>query len=113
MSGLTRRTLLRGAAATGLLAATGSILAGCQRPVPASLPRSARLGFLALTSAEDYAPYTTAFRAGLRDLGYTEDRNVKIEERFAQGREELLPALADDLVARGVDVLVTASTQAS
>ena len=117
MSGITRRNLLRGAAATGLLAAGSGILASCQRPLVASAapaPRAAaRLGFLALTSAADYAPYTSAFRAGLHDLGYMEGRNISIDERFAQGREELLPGLAADLVARGVDVLVTASTQAA
>src|ERR1051325_9646964 len=108
MSGITRRNLLRGVAATGLLAA----VAACERPlVTAPAPRKlARLGFLALTSAEDYAPYTSAFRAGLQELGYAEGSHFSIEERFAQGHEDLLVSLAVTLVRSGVDVLVTAST---
>jgi putative ABC transport system substrate-binding protein len=72
-----------------------------------------RLGFLALTSAAEYAPYVDAFRAGLHDLGYGSGRReLVIEERYAQGRAEDLPALASELIERHVDVLVTASTQA-
>jgi putative ABC transport system substrate-binding protein len=115
MTGITRRSLLRGAAATGLLAATGAAVAACQRPLltaPAER-KPARLGFLALTTADDYAPYTSAFRAGLHELGYAEGRNIVIEERFAQGHEDLLVGLAMALVRSGVDVLVTASTQAA
>src|SRR5207237_1378159 len=115
MTGTTRRNLLRGAAATALLAATGSALGACQRPLlTAPAPRKmARLGFLALTTADDYAPHTNAFRAGLHDLGYAEGRNISIEERFAQGHEEALVGLAAELVESRVDVLVTASTQAA
>jgi len=116
MYGITRRNLLRGAAATGLLTLGGATLASCQRPdvVEISSPRpAARLGFLAVTSAAEYARYTDAFRAGLRELGHVEGSSITIDERFAEGREELLPQLAADLVSSGVDVLVTASTQAS
>ena len=113
---MTRRNLLRGAAATGLLTLGGAMLASCQRPdvVEIAPPRAAaRLGFLAVTSVAEYARYTDAFRAGLRELGYVEGNSITIDERFAEGREELLPQLAADLVSSGVDVLVTASTQAS
>src|SRR5262249_45747989 len=114
--GITRRNLLRGAAATGLLTLGGATLASCQRPdvVEISSPRpAARLGFLAVTSAAEYARYTDAFRAGLRELGRVEGSSITIDERCAEGREELLPQRAADLVSSGVDVLVTASTQAS
>jgi putative ABC transport system substrate-binding protein len=49
-----------------------------------------------------------AFRQGLRDLGYVEGRNVVIEYRSAEGSSERLPALASELVALKVDVIVTA-----
>src|SRR5712692_1297273 len=69
----------------------------------------ARIGFLAL----DLAPnphLPEAFRQGLRDLGYLERRNVEIEYRDAEGRPERLPALAAELVALKVDVILAGST---
>lgn len=46
-----------------------------------------------------------AFRHGLRELGYVEGRNIKIEHRSALGKIELLPQRAEELVALGVDVI--------
>jgi putative ABC transport system substrate-binding protein len=54
-----------------------------------------------------------AFRQGLRDLGYVEGRNVVIEYRDAEGKPERLPALAAELVALKVDVLVAQPTVAA
>jgi putative ABC transport system substrate-binding protein len=53
-----------------------------------------------------------AFRQGLRDLGYIEGQNIVIEYRWAEGREERLPALAAELVQLNVEVLVAASSAA-
>src|SRR6266498_539150 len=53
---------------------------------------------------------TEGFRQGLRDLGYVEGRNVVIEFRDAEGRLERLPALAAELVALKVDVIVAGGT---
>jgi putative tryptophan/tyrosine transport system substrate-binding protein len=50
-----------------------------------------------------------AFEDGLRDLGYVPGRNVVIEYRFADGKLERLPQLAQDLVRLKVDVIVTGS----
>jgi len=68
----------------------------------------ARVGYLSHNLALNrHLP--EAFRQGLRDLGYVEGRNVAIEFRDAEGRVERLPALAAELVALNVDVIVTVS----
>jgi putative ABC transport system substrate-binding protein len=68
-----------------------------------------RIGFLSLSSdVEPYQRWHAAFRDGLRKLGYVEGDNVVIEQRYAAGRVERLPALAAELVRLKVDVLVTA-----
>ena len=87
------------------LIATGALLAA-PLAAEAQPARSYRLGFLGLTSASDYAPYVNAFLLGLRDLGYEEGRNLVIEYRWAEGREERLPELAVQLVRFNPDVLV-------
>jgi putative ABC transport system substrate-binding protein len=67
----------------------------------------ARIGYLTGNLAS--APHLPeAFRQGLRDLGYVEGRNVVIEYRDAEGKPERLPALAAELVALKVDVIVAA-----
>ena len=68
-----------------------------------------RIGYLAQNLAA--GPHNVeAFRQGLRDLGYVEGRNVVIEYRDAEGKFERLPALAAELVALKVDVIVAPAT---
>jgi putative ABC transport system substrate-binding protein len=74
--------------------------------------KSARIGYLAGNLAAN-PPQHEAFRQGLRDLGYVEDRNLVIEYRSAEGKFERLPALAAELVALKVDVIVTSETPAA
>ena len=66
-----------------------------------------RLGFLGQTSARDLDRQITALREGLRALGYEPGRNLVIESRWAERKLERLPALAAELVAANVDVIVT------
>ena len=68
----------------------------------------ARIGFLATNPAAGDPHLREAFRQGLRDLGYVEGRNLVIEYRDAEGKLERLPALAAELVALKVDVIVAA-----
>jgi putative ABC transport system substrate-binding protein len=69
----------------------------------------ARIGYLSTNLAA--SPHLReAFRQGLRDLGYVEGRNVVIEYRSAEGKPERVPALAAELVALKVDLIVTAGS---
>lgn len=54
-----------------------------------------------------------SFRAGLREFGYVEGRNLEMEWRFAEGRNDRLPALIDELVKAKVDVMFVVNTQAA
>src|SRR5712692_6251767 len=69
----------------------------------------ARIGYLSsdLAASPDLRE---AFLQGLRDLGYVEGRNLVIEYRDAEGKFERLPALAAELVALKVDVIVAGGT---
>jgi putative ABC transport system substrate-binding protein len=88
------------------LAGTGAVLLAPPLAVEGQqAAKVARIG--ALMGA---GPLTEAFLQGLRDLGYVEGRNVVIEYRSSEGKLERLPALAAELVALNVDVIVTGST---
>src|SRR5262245_48278799 len=69
-----------------------------------------RIGFLGAASASGYAPQLEAFRRGLRDLGYVEGKNIIVEYRWAEGRYDRLHNLADELVRRTPDLLLTHGT---
>ena len=73
----------------------------------------ARIGFLGNSTAALEANLVGPFREGLRDLGYVEGENVKIEFRWAEGDYERFPALIAELVALKVDVIATAGTPAT
>ena len=93
-----RRAFLAGAGA--LLAAP--LAAGAQQA-----GKVYRVAFLGATSPSGYAGQVEAFRAGLRDLGYVEGRNLVIEFRWAEGNYGRLPELAVELVRWKPDVVVT------
>jgi putative ABC transport system substrate-binding protein len=63
------------------------------------------VGFLNSASPEPYAHLVAVFRQGLNEAGFVEGRNVAIEYRWAEGHNDRLPALADDLVRRQVTVI--------
>jgi putative ABC transport system substrate-binding protein len=66
------------------------------------------IGWLASTSPQAQGHFATAFRQGLGDAGYIEGQNVATEYRWAQDRNDRLPALAADLVGRRVALITTA-----
>jgi putative ABC transport system substrate-binding protein len=72
----------------------------------AQQPAMPVIGWMSGRSEEDSAHLVEAFRRGLRESGFVEGQNVAIEYRWASGQYDRLPALASDLVSRGVAVLV-------
>src|SRR5215831_7404890 len=62
---------------------------------------------LALTLPAALSTRVEAFQKGLRELGYSEGKNISIDYRFAEGEADRLPALAAELVRLKVDVIVT------
>jgi putative ABC transport system substrate-binding protein len=74
---------------------------------PIKLPR---VGLLWPGSPPD--KWDEAFRQGLHTLGYVEGRNILLEYRWAEGKQERLRGLAEELVALKVDLIVTISAPA-
>lgn len=70
------------------------------RAQPANLPR---IGVLVPSNPE---PFFSAFKQGLSEQGYVEGKNIQFEFRSADGRSELLPGLAQELVRLNVDIIV-------
>ena len=72
---------------------------------PTKIPR---IGFLTAGSSSTIPARIDAFRQGLRELGYVEDKNIVIEWRFGEGKLDRLPALVAELVRLKVDVILSA-----
>ena len=68
--------------------------------------RMHRIGFLSVASSSSMAPRVDAFRQGLRELGYVEGKNITIDFRWGDGRNERLPRLAAELVQLKVGIVV-------
>jgi putative tryptophan/tyrosine transport system substrate-binding protein len=102
------------ALASVLLIIVSSVAAQEAKSVP-------RIGYLSrdLHPADSRAPAPRnleSFRHGLRELGYVEGKNITIEYRYADGRNERLPALVEEMVRLKVDIIVAdsiASTRAA
>jgi len=89
------------------------VLALCIGALTASVVRAQnvaagvpRIGFLISETLADQAGRIDALRAGLREYGYVDGRTITIVSRSAEGNYDRLPALAAELVALKVDVLV-------
>jgi putative tryptophan/tyrosine transport system substrate-binding protein len=71
----------------------------------AQQPAMPVIGFLSGRSQDESAGDATAFRRGLSEMGFVEGRNLAIEYRWAESRNERLPELAADLVRLHVSVI--------
>src|SRR5437867_426395 len=77
-----------------------------QAQQPKKVPR---IGFL-LASSAGVDSRVEAFRQGFRELGYIEGKNIAIEWRYAEGKEDRVPKLAAELVQMNVEIIVTDGT---
>jgi len=84
-----------------VLVVTGAV-AQAQQPKKVS-----RIGYVAGASRSTISARIEAFRQGMRELGYVEDKNIVIEWRFGEGKQDRLPALVAELVRLKVDIIVT------
>ena len=71
------------------------------------------LGFLNSASPDAFAPYVAGFLQGLRDAGYIDGQNVKVEYRWGYGQYDRLPKLAAELVEQQVAVIVASGGEPS
>lgn len=88
----------------------------CSTPLTADAEQAGklyRIGVLDSVSMASNEANLSAFRHGLRELGYVEGENVVIEYRSADGRPERFPDLATELIRLKVDVIVTRGTSAA
>ncbi len=101
MTGLRRRDVI-GLAAAALVA-----------PLPLRAQNKIRvIGFLSSRTRDQAENLVASIREGLSDEGFTEGTNIAIEHRYADSHAERLPALAAELVAKSVDVIVAGGTAA-
>jgi putative ABC transport system substrate-binding protein len=87
---------------------TFSVSATAQQPT-----KVPRIGYLTPNPLSAHSARYEAFRQGLRELGYVEGKNIVIEYRYAEGKQDRVPALAAELVRLKVDVIVTGGATAT
>jgi putative ABC transport system substrate-binding protein len=104
---MNRRTFI-GSLTGGLLAAP----LGAEGQQAGKVPR---IGLLRPGAPTDPADRSSvgAFSTGLQEVGYTQGTNIRVEARYAHGQFDRLPALARELIALPVDVIVTSNPYAT
>ena len=97
------------------LASSAALFAAPFAAAAQPIARAPRVGFLSLNpmTPGPAGPTLLALREGLKELGYTEGKNLTLEVRFADGQRERLPVLLEELLRLRVDVLVTFGTPAT
>ena len=95
----------------GIFALTFTFALGGAVALAQQTGKVARIGFLDPSTASGSAVLVEAFRQELSKLGWIEGKNITIEYRFAEQKNERLPELAADLVRLKVDLIVTSGGQ--
>jgi ABC-type uncharacterized transport system substrate-binding protein len=95
-----------------LITLIGSAAAAWPVPVRAQQPKLPTVGYLGSGTVLVQSKWAAAFVGRLRELGWTEGRNVAFEYRWAEGRDERYAEIAAEFVLLNVDVIVTSSTPA-
>ena len=88
------------------------LLALCSRAEAQQAGKVHRIGLLISASSTATAPYIEAFRQRMRELGYVEGKNYRLEIRGGGAKPERLAHLADELVQLKVDIIVAAGNPA-
>jgi putative ABC transport system substrate-binding protein len=90
------------------IALLGSAAVGLPRPAyTATAEKTPTIGFIGASSDFAQHQWTAAFLQRLHELGWVEDHTIRIEYRWAEGRNEHFVEFAEELVQRNVDVIVT------
>ena len=93
-----------------LCAMLPALCASAEAQQPKKVPR---IGYLSPSGDPSTPrPPVEAFRQGLRELGYIEGKNILVEYRYAEGKQDRIPSLVAELVQLKVDVLVVTSLPA-
>jgi putative ABC transport system substrate-binding protein len=71
------------------------------------------IGYLSTLSEDQVVAQSAAFRRGLGEAGFVEGKNIAIESRWAEGQYERLPAMARELVDRGVSLILAQAPPAA
>ena len=95
----------------GILAIAFTLAVGAAEASAQQTGKVFRIGYLDGSTASGSAVLIDAFRQELSKLGWTEGKNIAIQYRFAEQKNDRLPELAADLVRFKVDLIVAASTQ--
>jgi ABC-type uncharacterized transport system substrate-binding protein len=90
------------------------LLGAAAAAAPLAAPaQSQAMPVVGILGAGSPARITGVLAQGLKESGYTENENVRLEYRFAHGAYDLLPRMADELVNLPVNVLATFGTAAA
>ena len=84
----------------------GGAAAGWPLAARAQQPTMPVVGFVRDTPSAPFTHIVNAFGRGLNEVGFVDGQNVRIEQRWAEGRDDRLPALIADLIRQNASVIV-------